>query len=185
MKTAIQIAKIKAVILYIMQSFPEGVDYIKLFKILYFAQRDHLARYGKVIVEDSFRALKHGPVPSYTYKGLQIAEGKPLDGDFEEFLKNLTVRNQIVYADALPEMDYISGADRRTLDASIEKYRDEDPYDLSDLSHDSAWKEARMRMTDDPQKNFITMIDMARAGNASKPMIDYIREKQIIKNALS
>ena len=185
MKTSIQIAKIKAVILYIMQSFPNGVDYIKLFKILYFAQRDHLARYGKVIVEDSFRALKHGPVPSYTYKGLQIAEGKPLEGDFEEFLKNLSVRNQIVYADAKPDMDYISGADKRTLDASIEKYKDEDPYDLSDLSHDSAWREAIMCMADDPQKNFITMIDMARAGNASKSMIDYIREKQIIRNALS
>ena len=185
MKTSIQIAKIKAVILYIMQSFPNGVDYIKLFKILYFAQRDHLARYGKVIVEDSFRALKHGPVPSYTYKGLQIAEGKPLEGDFEEFLKTLSVRNQIVYADAKPDMDYISGADKRTLDASIERYKDEDPYDLSDLSHDSAWREAIMRMADDPQKNFITMIDMARAGNASKSMIDYIREKQIIRNALS
>ena len=185
MKTSIQIAKIKAVILYIMQSFPNGVDYIKLFKILYFAQRDHLAHYGKVIVEDSFRALKHGPVPSYTYKGLQIAEGKPLEGDFEEFLKNLSVRNQIVYADAKPDMDYISGADKRTLDASIEKYKDEDPYDLSDLSHDSAWREEIMRMADDPQKNFITMIDMARAGNASKSMIDYIREKQIIRNALS
>ena len=64
MKTAIQIAKIRAVVLYIMQSFTQGVDYIKLFKILYFAQQDHLVKYGKVIVEDSFRALKHGPVPA-------------------------------------------------------------------------------------------------------------------------
>ena len=86
MKTAIQIAKIRAVVLYIMQSFTQGVDYIKLFKILYFAQQDHLVKYGKVIVEDSFRALKHGPVPAYTYKALQIAEGKPLDGNFDEFL---------------------------------------------------------------------------------------------------
>ena len=45
MKTFIQIAKIKAVLLYIMQSFPQGVDYIKLFKILYFAQQDHLVKY--------------------------------------------------------------------------------------------------------------------------------------------
>ncbi|EXY76519.1 hypothetical protein M124_4595, partial [Bacteroides fragilis str. 3988T(B)14] len=50
MKTAIQIAKIRAVVLYIMQSFTQGVDYIKLFKILYFAQQDHLVKYGKVIV---------------------------------------------------------------------------------------------------------------------------------------
>ena len=185
MKTPVQIAKIKAVMLYIMQSFPDGVDYIKLFKILYFAQQDHLVRYGKVIVEDSFRALKHGPVPAYTYKALQVAEGKPLDGDFSDFLSDIEVRDKKVYTKARPDMDYISGANKRCLDAAIEKYKDTDPYDLSDMSHDSAWKEAIMRIQDDPQKNFITLIDIARAGNASVPMIDYIREKQIVMNALS
>ena len=193
MKTFIQIAKIKAVLLYIMQSFPQGVDYIKLFKILYFAQQDHLVKYGKVLVEDSFRALKHGPVPAYTYKALQIAEGKPLEGNFEEFLTGIEVRNKKVYTSAKPDMDYISGADKRCLDAAIEKYKDAaiekykdaDPYDLSDLSHDSAWEEAMTRIQDDPQKNFITIIDIARAGKATKEMVDYIREKQIVRNALS
>ena len=185
MKTLNQIEKIKAVILYIMQSFPEGVDYIKLFKILYFAQRDHLARYGKVIVEDSFRALKHGPVPTYTYKGLQIAEGKSLEGDFKDFLENIKVREKKVFVTSMPDMDYISGADRRSLDKAIEKYKDIDPYDLSELSHDSAWLEAMRRIQDDPQKNFITIIDIARAGNATKEMVDYIREKQFLREALT
>ncbi len=185
MKTPSQIDKIKAVILYIVQSFEDGVDYIKLFKILYFAQRSHLAKYGKVIVDDSFRALKHGPVPTYTYKGLQIAEGKNLLGDFDDFLKNIEVKDKKVYASINPDLDYISGAEKRSLDASIEKYKDIDPYDLSVLSHDSAWQEAIERMRDDPQKNFMTIIDIARAGDASKEMVDYIREKQILKNALA
>ena len=86
MKNSTQIAKIKAVLLYVMQSFPEGVDYIKLIKILYFAQQEHLVKYGKVIVDESFRAVKHGPVPTFTYKALQIAEGKPLVGDFSDLL---------------------------------------------------------------------------------------------------
>ena len=76
MKTFIQIAKIKAVLLYIMQSFPQGVDYIKLFKILYFAQQDHLVKYGKVLVEDSFRALKHGPVYMTRYRPIPIRHCK-------------------------------------------------------------------------------------------------------------
>ena len=160
MKTAIQIAKIRAVVLYIMQSFTQGVDYIKLFKILYFAQQDHLVKYGKVIVEDSFRALKHGPVPAYTYKALQIAEGKPLDGNFDEFLSDIEVRDKKVYTSAVPDMDYISGANKRCLDAAIAKYKDTDPYDLSDLSHDSAWEEAMTRIQDDPQKNFITYVPL-------------------------
>lgn len=127
MKTTIQIAKIKAVVLYIMQSFPQGVDYIKLFKILYFAQQDHLVRYGKVLVEDSFKALKHGPMPTYTYKALQIAEGKPLEGNFDEFLEGIEVRDKKVYTNTLPDMDYISGVNKRCLDAAILKYKDTDP----------------------------------------------------------
>ena len=185
MKSLSQIAKIKAVILYIMQSFTNGVDYIKLFKILYFAQQDHLVKYGKVIVDESFRAVKHGPVPTYTYKALQIAEGKPLEGDFKDFLADIEVRDKKVYTTSLPDMDYISGANKKCLDSAIAKYRDTDPYDLSDLSHDSAWEEANARGKDDPQKNFMTIIDIARAGQASEEMIDYIREKQLIKNALS
>ncbi|MGM9846328.1 MAG: Panacea domain-containing protein [Muribaculaceae bacterium] len=184
MKSLLQIAKIKAVMLYIMQSFPEGVDYIKLFKILYFAQQDHLVRYGKVLVDESFRAVKHGPVPTFTYKALQVAEGKSLDGDFADFLSGIEVRDKKVFTSLKPDMDYISGANKKCLDASIEKYKNTDPYDLSDMSHDSAWEEANDRIKDDPQKNFITIIDMARAGNATDSMVDYIREKQIVKNAL-
>ena len=127
MKTTIQIAKIKAVVLYIMQSFPQGVDYIKLFKILYFAQQDHLVRYGKVLVEDSFKALKHGPVPTYTYKALQIAEGKPLEGNFDEFLEGIEVRDKKVYTNTLPDMDYISGVNNRCRDAAFLTYKDTDP----------------------------------------------------------
>ena len=33
MKTIDQILKIKAVVLYILKAFPEGVDYIHLFKV--------------------------------------------------------------------------------------------------------------------------------------------------------
>ena len=46
MKTIEQILKIKAVVLYILKAFPEGVDYIHLFKVMYFAQQDQLKEYA-------------------------------------------------------------------------------------------------------------------------------------------
>lgn len=55
MKTFIQITKIKTVLLYIMQSFPKGVECAKLFRILYFAQQDYLVKYGKVLIEPQIR----------------------------------------------------------------------------------------------------------------------------------
>lgn len=50
MKTIEQILKIKAVVLYILKAFPEGVDYIHLFKVMYFAQQDQLKEYGLPIM---------------------------------------------------------------------------------------------------------------------------------------
>lgn len=183
MKTRDQVLKIKAVLLYILSRFPEGVDYIKLFKILYFAQQDHLVRYGRGVVEDSFKAIKHGPVPTYTYKALQIAEGKPLEGDFADFLKNITVKDSLVYSSIAPDMDELSGSDIKSLDASISKCKDANSYDLSELSHDKAWEEAYSRSQEDPEKDFMSIIDIAKAGNASQRMVDYIREQQILKKA--
>lgn len=71
MKTKDQILKIKAVVLYILKAFPEGVDYIHLFKVMYFAQQNQLKEYGLPIIYDTFVARKHGPVPTLTYKVLR------------------------------------------------------------------------------------------------------------------
>ena len=54
-------AQIKAVMLFILKSFPSGVDFIKLYKIMYFAQKKFLSQYGKIIFDDSFVAKKLGP----------------------------------------------------------------------------------------------------------------------------
>lgn len=62
MKTNDQILKIRAALIYILKSIPEGANYMKLFKILYYAQQSHLVTYGRVLVKDSFLAQKHGPL---------------------------------------------------------------------------------------------------------------------------
>lgn len=85
MKSQEQINKIEAVVLYILQHFKEGWDYIKLFKIMYFAQREYLATYGLTIAEDTFKARQLGPVPSLTYKVVKMAE----NGDESTDLKRL------------------------------------------------------------------------------------------------
>lgn len=107
MKTFIQITKIKTVLLYIMQSFPKGVECAKLFRILYFAQQDYLVKYGKVLIEDSFMALKYGPAPTYIYRVLQAVKEKPTEESFNDFLAGIEVHEQKIYASAKPDMNYI------------------------------------------------------------------------------
>lgn len=185
MKSPEQINKIKAVVLYILQHFQDGVDYIKLFKIMYFAQREYLATYGLTIAEDTFKARQLGPVPSLTYKVVKMCEHGDKPGDLKGFTSSIRVENQNIYAMEKPDMDYIAAMEKEEIDKTIAMYKDMDSKELSKLSHDDAYKTVCERMKDDPQKDVLTLIDIARAGGASDAMIDHIRQVQIIKEALA
>ena len=186
MKSAEQINKIEAVVLYILQHFKNGVDYIKLFKIMYFAQREYLATYGLVIAEDTFKARLLGPVPSLTYKVVKMAENGDKTKDLKGFTSAIRVdKDQKVYAVAKPDMDYIADMEKEELDKIIAKYKDVDSKELSKLSHDAAYDVVCKRMEDDPQQDVLTLIDIARAGGASEAMVNHIRQVQIVKEALA
>lgn len=189
MKTKEQIDKIKAVVLYVLRQFPDGVDYVKLFKIMYFAQRSYLSTYGLCIVDDTFKARHKGPVPALTYKVLkrvENAEGFDEFPDLTDFAGAVTVDDgQKVFAKSAPDMDYIADMERIVLDETIAKYGAMPSDDLSKMSHDDAWHEVCKRVVDDPQKDVLTRIDIARAGGASDDVLDYIRETQQIERALA
>lgn len=70
-----EIAKLKAVALYVLDKCGE-TDFIHLFKIIYFAERSLYAKYGQHLVNDSFVAMEHGPVPSNLYDALKLMNGK-------------------------------------------------------------------------------------------------------------
>lgn len=185
MKSQEQINKIEAVVLYILQHFKEGLDYIKLFKIMYFAQREYLATYGLTIAEDTFKARQLGPVPSLTYKVVKMAENGDESADLKGFTFSIRVdENQNVYATAAPDMDYIADMEKEELDKTIAKYGNVDSKRLSEMSHDNAYKAVCERMKDDPQKDVLTLIDIARAGGATDAMVNHIRQVQIIKESM-
>lgn len=67
---------LKAVALYVLDKCGE-TDFIHLFKIIYFAERNLYAKYGQHLVKDTaFIAMEHGPVPSHLYDALKLMNGK-------------------------------------------------------------------------------------------------------------
>ena len=130
MKTRNEILKMRAVVLYVLQTFQEGVDYIKLFKILYFAQKEHLVKYGRGVIDDTFHALQYGPVPSFIYKSFQMLEGRlEMEPDFEEFCKGIRVADKSkVISTENSDLDELSISDVKCLDKSIRKYKDMESY---------------------------------------------------------
>lgn len=191
MKTTDQILKIKAVVEYILQQFSNGVDYIHLFKIMYFAQEEHLAIYGTSLMDESFVARKHGPVPSLTYKVLRVAEGKIVDttGELTSFVSDLTLcsigGHQVVRVkNNVCDLDELSNSNIRILDKWINKCKDLESFDLSELSHDAAWQKAVRQTERTGEDTKISLYDMAAAGGASKDMLKVVKERQLNRRAL-
>jgi len=187
MKSVDQILKIKAVVLYILGKIDAGVDYIHLFKMMYFAQQNHLVVYGLPLMDDTFKARKHGPVPSVTYKVVRRVEGKPVDmmQDLDDFCNAIEVRmedgHQMVYrkGNATCDMEELSVSNIKILDSWIEKLRDVKSFDLSDLSHDRAWEKAKADAERTGEDIAMTLVDIAAAGGASEAMQEIIRERQL------
>jgi len=48
-----------------------GIDFFHVGKVLYFADKMHLSRYGRPILGDVYIAMPHGPVPSAVYDMLK------------------------------------------------------------------------------------------------------------------
>lgn len=193
MKEIEEIDKIKAVVEYILQQMGAAVDYIHLFKVMYFAQEEHLAVYGVPMMYDTFVARKHGPVPSLTYKVLRVAEGKAVDvtGELQAFASDLSLSmsdgDQVVaLADGVQcDMDELSRSNIRILDKWIEHCKDIKSFDLSELSHDKAWKKAVRQTERTGEDTKISLYDMAESGGASKDMLAVVKERQMNCRALS
>ena len=214
MKTKEEIKKIETVVLYILREFREGVDYIKLFKIMYFAQKDFLLSYGKVLCPDTFKARKYGPVPMLSDKVIKTVEtretlrgkadlnrrtsessaelARALPSEKEEdavkaFAGSIRVdESQRVFGLKEPDTDYLSKKEQQYLDKWIEYCRDKDSLsELSPESHDRAYETAWQAYQDDPQKGEMTLIEIARAGGASEKMVAYIRQKELMSEELS
>lgn len=169
------ILKLKAVALYVIDKC-QVIDYFHLFKILYFADREHYAVYGRRIIKDTFCALQNGPVPSFLYDAVKALWG----GGNNELLQIIATALEIpdvdykyyIKAVEKPDMDELSDSDKEMLNKSISENQTL-PFDiLSRKSHDIAWQDAWNRQ----HNSNINPELMARAAGASEATLEYIRE---------
>ena len=115
----------------------------KISKLLYFADRLHLQRYGRFICGDSYVAMQHGPVPSRTYDMLKSVRDGFQYISFPEVAGAFRVEGQYsVIPLRQPDLEWLSDSDIECLDESIRKYDNCGFKQLTDISHDAAWKSA-------------------------------------------
>lgn len=175
--------KLTELVLYILCK-TGGVDIYHVFKILYFAEMKHLAKWGSGIVPDEFCALKYGPVPTHLYDAV-----KDLGHSRMKLSEELSKVVQFAGEDApnvlLPKRDanvsFLSKSEIDALDQSITEHESMPFGQLMDKSHDAAWDEANRRVYG---TNVISPISMAKVMNADEAMLEYIEEQMQIEAAL-
>ena len=115
-------------------------DFHKIFKLIYFADRQHLADWGRPITGDTYIAMDAGPVPSRLYDMMKIVRGDSYMPDTEGLNKYFQVENWM-YVRPLVDADLnkLSANEQEALSDAIAKYASLSYDEIKEKSHDVAW----------------------------------------------
>jgi uncharacterized phage-associated protein len=120
-----------------------GATKMKICKLMYYADKAHLNRYGRPITGDTYIRMRKGPVPSM---GLNLMRHTAyFEYASELFDKTIEVKGISVRALQDFNRNIFSRSDVRIMDETIKAFGDRTAEDLSDLSHEEdAWKNSEM-----------------------------------------
>ena len=110
-------------------------------KLLYLADKLHLQEWGIPLCGEHYVAMEHGPVPSNIYDWFKAAA----KGD-DRYGFRVEGRNIQPQRPANPR--HLSKATVSSLNRVLEQYGELTSSQLRELSHDSAWRQARNSLPD-------------------------------------
>ncbi len=133
-------------VLYIANRCPR-IGITKLYKFFWFANIMYAERYWGIMVKDVFIKWKHWPIPEDGKNYIDLV--RDMENSEDENIKIITeiyppYQSIQIEAKRKEDPDYFTQADREILDEIIQKYGKYTATEISDISHDKAWKEARM-----------------------------------------
>ncbi len=157
------------VVLFILNSLGGKADPFRLFAILYTADLKHLSRFDCLILEDTYVAMKNGPVPFNVYSmylqlGWDIQAGNT-DVNLKEYFY-LNEQNFIVSIARYDDI-YISQSEAACLFDAIRENKNESFDALSKTTRSLAWREAN-------RNGEISLLSMAKESGASEELLQYI-----------
>jgi len=131
-----------------LEGTPENKNYMKLIKLVYFADRYHMRKYGTFITHDDYYAIKLGPIPTRTlnivtlndfYLQLELSR---IDCDYVK--KNIYREGNNITINADVDFRLISKSAMKALDFALKTFSKFDQFQLSDITHDyDEWKRHR------------------------------------------
>lgn len=163
-------------VLYIIQQMGGKVDMHKIFKTLYFADQEHLSKYGRTITGDVYIAMHYGPVPSRTDDIFKAVRGDSYfpAGDLKDYFH--FINRYIVTNNKDADLDYLSESDLECLNHSISLCKDLSFEELTNKSHGLAWENtARDRV--------MAYADILREEGDTEGYVEYITNKMELESS--
>jgi uncharacterized phage-associated protein len=129
--------KIVNAVAYFSSNCP-GATKMKICKLLYFADKEHLLTYGRPITGDTYVRMPYGPTPS---AGLNMMRGRASSRLTKMFQDKISVQNNEVRALSSADLNVFSRSDLRIMKQVIEQYGSLTAAQLSTISHrEPTWK---------------------------------------------
>lgn len=168
---------LKAAVLHLLNEAGGALDKYRIYKSLYFANKEHLNRYGRMITSDVFFALPLGPVPTKLANVLDYIQGKKrLSASDKKMFKPIidSVKScqddadSYFTTDQLPDLDELSESDVECLNLGLKKCMGVGFEKIKNESHDAAWKKASKK----PSHRSINVLDMVEDPGMKEFVLD-------------
>lgn len=181
------IQKLRAVLLYLLNK-TGPIDIFHLFKILYFADREHMAKYGRRIMTDNFCAMENGPVPTILYDIIKSKTKKRFLHSYNNKYNDISDSfepakddaSYFINSDLIADASYLSTSDKECLDRSFDENINLSFSELKHKSHDDSWDEVWNK--NGKRSNLMNPYSSAKAAGASEDMIEYMKEMDEIQS---
>jgi len=150
------------VLLYISQRL-SNIYYV--LKVLYFADKKHLERYGRFITGDRYVAMEKGPVPSGAYdivKDVRDRRTDSYDSDFRIVGNKINILRK-------PNTELLSISDIQCLDEAIEEISPLSFDEVRRKSHDDAYRAA-------DENDFISVEDIINTLPCKDALLKHLTE---------
>lgn len=113
---------------------------LKICKLLFYADKEHLVKYGRPITGDRYYKLEYGPVPT---RGLDMLRGNAGEAEIALLEKYVSVVGNSIFPKRAADKTVFSKSDLEVMEEVCKRYGDLSATDLGRRSHkEASWIQA-------------------------------------------
>ena len=144
------------ILAWLLRKYNGAASKILLIKLLFFADKYHLRKYGRTVSGDEYRAMNYGPVASKTLNVASIDETWLPPAACAEASEVLELANGGKNVKLVGDVEFsaLSKSEIEALEFAYETFGDRKPFDLVALTHQyPEWKKHEREILTDENPN--------------------------------